>query len=78
MPTVSPNIRGRHFEVNPTPIPHNADMVVTTKLVPNDGDPVALNYLMRGPAGNMRVVDVFLDGSISELSPRAARNSPAC
>jgi len=28
----------------------------------NDGDPVALNYLMRGPTGDMKVVDVFLDG----------------
>jgi len=66
---------GQHFEVNPNPIPHNADVVVTTKLVPNDGDPVALNYLMRGPAGDMRVVDVFLDGSISELATRRSEFS---
>lgn len=66
---------GQHFEVSPTTIPHNADVIVTTKLIPGSGDPVALNYLMRGPAGDMRVVDVFLDGSISELATRRSEFS---
>jgi len=66
---------GQRFVINPTTIPHNADVVVTTKLVPDSGDPVALNYLMRGPTGDMKVVDVFLDGSISELATRRSEFS---
>jgi phospholipid transport system substrate-binding protein len=66
---------GQQFEVNPSPIAHNADMIVTTRLIPTDGDPVALNYLMRGPSGDMKIVDVFLDGSISELATRRSEFS---
>jgi len=66
---------GQRFVIDPNPVPHNADVVVTTKLVPQDGDPVALNYLMRGPVGDMKVVDVFLDGSISELATRRSEFS---
>jgi len=61
---------GQKFVVNPAPVPHNADMIVRTQLIPADGDPVQLNYLMRGPAGNMKIVDVFLEGVISELATR--------
>ena len=66
---------GQSFVIDPKTIPHNADVVVHTKMVRNDGDPVALNYLMRGPAGDMKVVDVFLDGSISELATRRSEFS---
>lgn len=66
---------GQKFVVDPTPVPHNADMIVKTQLVPADGDPVQLNYLMRGPADNMRIVDVFLDGAISELATRRSEFS---
>jgi phospholipid transport system substrate-binding protein len=61
---------GLKFVVDPTPVPRNADVVVKTQLIPADGDSHELNYLMRGPAGNMKIVDVFLDGSISELATR--------
>jgi phospholipid transport system substrate-binding protein len=61
---------GQKFVVDPTPVPRNADVVVKTQLIPADGDSHELNYLMRGPAGNMKIVDVFLDGSISELATR--------
>jgi phospholipid transport system substrate-binding protein len=66
---------GQKFVVDPTPVPHNADMIVKTQLVPADGDPVQLNYLMRGPADDMRIVDVFLEGAISELATRRSEFS---
>jgi phospholipid transport system substrate-binding protein len=66
---------GQKFVVDPAPIPHNADAIVKTQLIPADGDPVQLNYLMRGPAGNMKIVDVFLEGSISELATRRSEFS---
>jgi phospholipid transport system substrate-binding protein len=61
---------GQKFVVDPSPVPHNADLIVKTQLIPANGDPVQLNYLMRGPADNMRIIDVFLDGAISELATR--------
>jgi phospholipid transport system substrate-binding protein len=33
---------------------------------------VQLNYLLRGGEGRWRVVDVYLDGTISELASRRA------
>ena len=66
---------GQKFVVNPKAVPHNADMVVRTQLVPADGDPVQLNYLMRGPADDMKIVDVFLEGAISELATRRSEFS---
>jgi phospholipid transport system substrate-binding protein len=66
---------GQKFVVDPAPVPHHADMIVRTQLIPADGDPVQLNYLMRGPVGNMKIVDVFLEGAISELATRRSEFS---
>ena len=45
--------------------------IVDAQVLPAGGDPVALGYLMedRG-GGDWRIVDVYLDGSISELARR--------
>ncbi|MER2520444.1 MAG: ABC transporter substrate-binding protein [Bdellovibrionales bacterium] len=46
-------------------------VMVETKLQPKQGDAVSLNYLMRkDEKGFWRIVDVFLNGSISELATR--------
>jgi phospholipid transport system substrate-binding protein len=46
-------------------------VIVETKLTPKDHDVVALNYLMRkNDQGAWKIIDVFLDGSISELANR--------
>lgn len=66
---------GQKFVVDPRPVPHNADMIVKTQLIPADGDPVQLNYLMRGAGDNMKIVDVFLEGAISELATRRSEFS---
>lgn len=66
---------GQQFIVNPTPAPHNADMLVKTQLVPSGGDPVDIDYLMRGSGSDWRVIDVFLAGSISELATRRSEFS---
>jgi len=61
---------GERFDVDPTADVRNADRIVRTKLVPTDGEPVTLNYLMRGSGQNWKIVDVYLSGSISELATR--------
>lgn len=63
---------GEHFAV----LGHD-DMpvgtMVKTTLTPRGDKPVALNYLMRKDAtGVWRIVDVYMDGAISELATRRA------
>jgi phospholipid transport system substrate-binding protein len=51
-------------------------VMVETSLTPKDSDAIALNYLMRkDDQGNFRIVDVFLNGTISELATRRAEFS---
>jgi len=50
--------------------------IVETKLQPKGADAVALNYLMKqDDQGHWRIVDVFLDGAVSELATRRAEFS---
>lgn len=46
------------------------DIIVYTTLVKSDGDKVALNYLLRQDGDHYKVIDVFLDGSISQIATR--------
>jgi phospholipid transport system substrate-binding protein len=43
---------------------------VNTRLIQNTGAPVVLNYLMRSSGGDWKIVDVYLNGTISELATR--------
>ena len=53
--------------------PINGGVMVETQIKPKEGDAVALNYLMRpDDQGVYRIVDVFLNGSISEMATRRA------
>ena len=61
---------GERFEVEPTSEARNTGRMVRTKIVPGRGDPVTLNYLMRGSGETWKVVDVYLTGTISELATR--------
>ena len=61
---------GERFEVDATAEPRNTGRIVHTKLFPSTGDPVTLNYLMRGSGDGWSVVDVYLTGTISELATR--------
>jgi phospholipid transport system substrate-binding protein len=55
--------------------PIGSGMLVQTQLVRTDGDPVALNYVIRENAGGWQIVDVFLTGTISELAQRRSEFS---
>jgi phospholipid transport system substrate-binding protein len=56
--------------------PSSGSTIVETRLTPKNGDPVMLNYLMRKDSqGSWRIVDVFLNGTISELATRRAEFS---
>src|ERR1700682_1797749 len=61
---------GERFEVEAAVEPRNNGRIVHTKLLPSTGEPVTLNYLMRGSSDNWSVIDVYLTGTISELATR--------
>ncbi|HEX9491034.1 MAG TPA: ABC transporter substrate-binding protein [Stellaceae bacterium] len=66
---------GERFEVDPKPTPSNGGVIVHTKLLKNDGDPVDIDYLLRESNGVWRIVDVYLSGTVSELATRRSEFS---
>jgi len=63
---------GERFEVEAQSEVRSTGRIVRTKLVPGSGEPVTLNYLMRGSGDAWKIVDVYLTGTISELATRRA------
>jgi len=67
---------GEQFNITGEKPTADGAVVVETSLQPKSGDAVTLNYLMRpDDHGNFRIVDVFLNGTISELATRRAEFS---
>jgi phospholipid transport system substrate-binding protein len=67
---------GEHFVVDPEVTRlDSGDVIVHTRLVLSEGDPVQLDYLMRGGPGGWGIIDVFLSGTISELATRRSEYS---
>jgi phospholipid transport system substrate-binding protein len=63
---------GETFEIlDETPGPRDA-VVVESRLVRPDDQPVGLSYVMRDQAGSWRIVDVLVDGKYSELARQKA------
>jgi phospholipid transport system substrate-binding protein len=61
---------GEKFEVQPEAAPSSGGVIVQSRLVKSNGEPVTLNYLMREADGSWQIIDVFLSGTISELATR--------
>jgi phospholipid transport system substrate-binding protein len=67
---------GERFEVDPKAAPApGSDVIVKTKLVQSSGEPVQLDYLLRQEQGEWRIIDVFLEGTISQLAARRSEFS---
>jgi phospholipid transport system substrate-binding protein len=49
--------------------------LVRTKLVPKDDPPIQLDYRLRNVDGSWRIIDVYLNGTVSELALRRAEYS---
>jgi phospholipid transport system substrate-binding protein len=63
---------GEQFQILETSDRPNGDKIVKTLIVKSDGDTVPLNYLMRKSGADWKIVDIYLDGTISELANRRA------
>jgi phospholipid transport system substrate-binding protein len=66
---------GERFEVDPNPTPSAGGVIVNTRLVKSDGEPVEIDYLMRETNGAWKIVDVYLSGTVSELATRRSEFS---
>lgn len=63
---------GERFEVESTSEERTSGRLVRTRLVQSNGAPIVLDYFMRGSGQDLKVVDVYLTGTISELATRRA------
>lgn len=60
---------GEKFTVDPTAQARGTDKIVMSKLVTGN-QTIPFNYRMRQSGGSWKIVDVYLNGSISELATR--------
>jgi phospholipid transport system substrate-binding protein len=63
---------GEQFQILETIDRPNGDKIVKTQIVKSDGGTVPLNYLVRKSGSDWKIVDIYLDGTISELANRRA------
>jgi phospholipid transport system substrate-binding protein len=61
---------GEQFNVDADVRQRGPDKLVQTTLVPRGDKPVPLIYRMRDTTGSWKVIDVFLEGYVSELATR--------
>jgi len=61
---------GEQFNVDPNVQQRGPDKIVQTTLVPKGDKPIPLIYRMREASGGWKVIDVFLNGYVSELATR--------
>jgi phospholipid transport system substrate-binding protein len=66
---------GQRFEVlNAQPSMYETVMV-RTQILPPGEEPVELDYRLRGADGSWRIIDVFMNGTVSELALRRSEYS---
>jgi phospholipid transport system substrate-binding protein len=63
---------GEMFEVSPGENQPPGNVLVRTRLVQSNGKMVMLNYLMRATPAGWKIADVYLDGTISQLTAQRA------
>lgn len=61
---------GEQFEMGDDRAQAGLGTIVETRLVLKDDKPVALNYLLHQTPQGWKIVDIYLDGTISELARR--------
>jgi phospholipid transport system substrate-binding protein len=61
---------GEQFNVDPNVQQRGPDKIVQTTLVPSGEKPVPLIYRMRQASSGWKIIDVFLNGYVSELAMR--------
>jgi phospholipid transport system substrate-binding protein len=60
--------KGQVFQVGASKPAAGDRVLVETKLVKSDGEPVDLNYLFRKKDGGWQAIDIYLAGAISQMT----------
>lgn len=66
---------GQSFETLGQEDSTHGTVIVRTQLVDPEGEDVHLNYRLRESDGTWRIIDVYLNGTVSELALRRSENS---
>lgn len=66
---------GQHFETVGEDASTHGTVIVKTRLVAPKDEDVQLNYRLRPVDGSWRIIDVYLNGTVSELALRRSENS---
>ncbi len=61
---------GEKFVVDPGVETRGPDKIVKTQLIPGHGAPVVIDYRMRNDGGTWKIIDVYFQGTISQLTTR--------
>jgi len=61
---------GERFDVGEARPSTNGAVIVPTWIVPKDGDPTEIDYVLREDQGRWRVVDVLYEGNVSQVAVR--------
>lgn len=64
------SFHGERFDVDPTVLTHGEDHIVQSTLTSGAGKQVPLLYRMRDTTGSWKIIDVLLNGYVSELATR--------
>lgn len=59
---------GEKFEVLESATTARGDVLVRTRIIKSNGEPVKIDYLLRKRGRGWRIIDVYLKGTISELA----------
>lgn len=66
---------GQHFETLGEEPSARGTLLVRTRLVDPDGDDVNLDYRLRSVEGSWKIIDIYLNGTVSELALRRSEYS---
>lgn len=67
---------GEEFQIIKEETPRKGTRLVRTELVKADGERIKINYLLRAPKkDDWKIIDVFVKGTISELSTKRSEYS---
>jgi phospholipid transport system substrate-binding protein len=61
---------GEKFVVDPAVETRGPDKIVKSQIIPGHGAPVVIDYRMRNEAGTWKIIDVYFQGTISQLTTR--------
>jgi phospholipid transport system substrate-binding protein len=61
---------GEKFTVDPAVVTRGDDKLVKSSLKPGSGDAIPFNYRLHQAGGSWKIIDVYLNGTISQLAQK--------